>query len=365
MAGPKAVYIAGTRQHEGKTVSALGLIGEFRRRDLKVGYIKPVGQEYVEVEGDKIDKDSLLIVRVFDLEGDLWDTSPIAVERDFTRNYIENPNPKELERRITEAYVRVADGKDVVVIEGTGHAGVGAVMDVHNARVAKILGASAIIVSSGGIGRPIDEFMLNQALFEQEGVPIAGVLVNKIYESKIDMIGGYLRKALDRLGVNLLGVMPEARALSRLTLRQVVKELAADILHGKEFLGNTVERLVIGAMTAHKALDYLSPGVLMITGGDRDDLVLAAAGASLAKDSPDESLAGIILTGGMRPHESIFNVVKKARFPLLLHEKDSYHVAARVHGLVAKIQVEDTAKHDVAIEMVRRHVDVDGLLERI
>jgi BioD-like phosphotransacetylase family protein len=103
----------------------------------------------------------------------------------------------------------------------------------------------------------------------------------------------------------------------------------------------------------------------MITGGDRDDVLLAAAGSSLAHGDPDQRLAGVILTGGIRPHESIFQLVRSAPFPVLLHEKDSYRVAAMVHNLVAKIQVEDKAKHETAKKMVRRHVDVDRLLEKL
>jgi BioD-like phosphotransacetylase family protein len=359
----KAVYVAGTRQNEGKTTLSLGIIGELVRRGLKVGFIKPVGQQYVEAEGVKVDKDSLLLMRVFHVEAELADTSPVAVDRYFTRNYIDDPHPETLRERILGAYERVAAGKDIVIVEGTGHAGVGGVIDLSNAQVAKLLNAPVVLISSGGIGRPIDEFILNRGVFEREGVRLAGVVVNKILEDRMASIGDYLRRSLEYHGMDLLGVLPEAKQLSRLTLRQVTRDIDAEVMVGEDYLDNPVQRLIVGAMTAHNALSYLAPGVLMITGGDRDDLLLAAAGFSFMNPQPEHVMAGIILTGGMVPHTSIREMLQHGAFPVLLHEKDSYSVAAKVHNLVAKIQVQDTTKHHVAMRIVREHFDVDRMLE--
>ncbi|KPK98835.1 MAG: hypothetical protein AMK75_06810 [Planctomycetes bacterium SM23_65] len=363
VAKAKAVYIAGVRQNEGKTTLSLGLLGELIGRGMKVGFIKPVGQQYVDVDGVRVDKDSLLLTRVFNVEAELSDTSPVAIDRFFTRNYIDDPHPEDLRNAIWEAYNRIAADKDVVVIEGTGHAGVGGVIDLSNAQVAGVLGAPVVIVASGGIGRPVDEVILNRAVFEKEGVPIAGVVVNKIRPDKMDMIRDYLGRSLKYHGLRLLGVMPEARQLSRLTLRQVARDIGAEIAAGGKYLDNTVERLIVGAMTAHKALSYMAKGVLMITGGDRDDLVLAAVGVSSVDPSPAKVMAGVILTGGLIPHSTIHELVRHAPFPVLLHEEDSYTVATMVHNLVAKIQVQDTAKHKAAMRLVREHVDIDGLMK--
>src|SRR3989338_6277387 len=97
------------------------------------------------------------------------DMSPIAVEKGFTEKYITRPNKRSIDKQIRDSFRRVARNRDLVVIEGTGHAGAGSVFDHSNANVAKLLGARVILVSSGGIGRAIDEIMLNKALFEKEG----------------------------------------------------------------------------------------------------------------------------------------------------------------------------------------------------
>src|SRR6201992_2133527 len=182
------VFIAATRQNDGKTTTSLGLIAALGASYPRIGYIKPVGQRFVEIEEQKIDEDTVLMDSVFRLNCPLVDMSPIAVEPDFTRKYLQSSNNEALVKKIQKAFDRVAWEKDFVLCEGSGHAGVGSVFDLSNATIAKILGAKVIIISQGGIGKPIDEVYLNQAVFEREGVEIIGVIVNKVLDTKVDSV---------------------------------------------------------------------------------------------------------------------------------------------------------------------------------
>src|SRR6516162_9650857 len=215
------VFIAATRQNDGKTTVSLGLIAALQQRYPRVGYIKPVGQRFVEIAEQKIDEDTVLMDRVYQLNCPLVDMSPIAVEPDFTRKYLESSNSDTLVRKIQKAFDRVAWEKDFVLCEGSGHAGVGSVFDLSNAQVAKILGAKVIIVTQGGIGKPIDEVTLNQALFEREGVEIIGVIINKVLGTKVDYISDFARRGFRRKGLELLGVLPHQEILSRPTVDSI------------------------------------------------------------------------------------------------------------------------------------------------
>src|SRR6201997_2823659 len=196
------VFIAATRQNDGKTTTSLGLIAALQRHFPRVGYIKPVGHRFVDIEEQKIDEDTVLMDSVFRLNCPLVDMSPIAVEPDFTRKYLQSSNYDTLVRKIQKAFDRVAWEKDFVLCEGSGHAGVGSVFDLSNATVAKVLGAKVIIVTQGGIGKPIDEVALNQALFEKEGVEIIGVILNKVVGDKVDFISAFARRGLKRKGLD-------------------------------------------------------------------------------------------------------------------------------------------------------------------
>src|ERR1700704_4099901 len=209
------VFIAATRQNDGKTTVSLGLIAALQQHYPRVGYIKPVGQRFVEIEEQKIDEDTVLMDSVYQLNCPLVDMNPIAVEPDFTRKYLVSANNEALVKKIQTAFDRVAWEKEFVLCEGSGHAGVGSVFDLSNAQVAKILGAKVIIVSQAGIGKPIDEVSLNQALFEREKVEILGVILNKALPEKLDYIADFARRGLKRKGLELLGVLPHQPILTR------------------------------------------------------------------------------------------------------------------------------------------------------
>src|SRR5499427_9951448 len=240
------VFIAATRQNEGKTTVSLGLLAALQQNYPRVGYIKPVGQRFVEIAEQKIDEDIVLMDSIYQLNCPLVDMSPIAVEPDFTRKYLQSSNNEALVKKIQNAFDRVAWEKDFVLCEGSGHAGVGSVFDLSNAQVAKILVAKVIIVTQGGIGRPIDEVSLNQALFEKEGVEIIGVIINKVIGTKIDYVTEFARRGLKRKGLELLGVIPHQSILCRPTVDLIREELQAELLNSPESWRCLIEDVVVG-----------------------------------------------------------------------------------------------------------------------
>jgi BioD-like phosphotransacetylase family protein len=357
------VFIAATRQNEGKTTIALGLLAVLQRTYPRVGYIKPVGQRFVEVETWKIDEDTVLMDRVFQLNCPLVDMSPIAVEPDFTRRYIESSNRDVLVSRIEQAFDRVAWEKDFVLCEGSGHAGVGAVFDMSNAQVAAILRSKVILVTQGGIGKPIDEIVLNQTLFEKEGVEIVGVILNKVLPSKVGSISEIVRRGLKRKGIELLGVVPHINRLSSPTVDLVREELGAEMLNRAGGRQMVVEDFVVGAMGVNNMVRHLRRGVLLITPGDREDIVLATATATTPEGSA--SLAGIVLTGGLRPGPAVASVVEQMPFPVLLARQDAYEVASRVHDMTVKTRPEDREKIALIRDLIVKHVNIPRILQSL
>src|SRR5438309_7169595 len=291
------VFIAATRQNDGKTTASLGLLSVLQKHYSRIGYIKPVGQRFVEIEEQKIDEDTVLMDSVYRLNCPLVDMSPIAVEPDFTRKYLQSSNNEALVKKIQNAFDRVAWEKEFVLCEGSGHAGVGSVFDLSNAQVARILGAKVIIVPQGGIGRPIDEVALNQALFAKEGVEIIGVIINKVIGAKLDYVSDFARRGFKRKGLELLGVLPHDRLLPKPTMELIRDELKAEVLSAPEQLRNLVEEVVVGAMSSQNAMSYFKRGVLLITPGDREDIIVTAWTALAAQG--EEPLAGIVLTGNL------------------------------------------------------------------
>lgn len=357
------IFIAATRQNDGKTTASLGLIAALQPHFPRVGYIKPVGQRFVEIEEQKIDEDTVLMDSVYQLNCPLVDMSPIAVEPDFTRKYLQAANNEALVKKIQKAFDRVAWEKDFVLCEGSGHAGVGSVFDLSNAQVAKILGAKVIIVTQGGIGKPIDEVSLNQALFEKEGVEIIGVILNKVLNTKVDSVTEFARRGFKRKGLELLGVIPHQRILSNPTMDLIREELDAEMLNAPRNLRGLVDDVVVGAMGARNAMGFFKPGILLITPGDREDIVLAAC-TSLDSDN-EKHMAGIVLTGNLRPAPGVLKIIRAMPIPVLLVKQDSYEVASKVHDLTVKTRPSDAEKISLIRNLIARNVDVNKILESL
>ncbi len=357
------VFIAATRQNDGKTTASLGLIAALQQFFPRIGYIKPVGQRFVEIEEQKIDEDTVLMDAVYRLNCPLVDMSPIAVEPDFTRKYLQAANNEALIRRIQKAFDRVAWEKDFVLCEGSGHAGVGSVFDLSNAQVAKILNCKVIIVTQGGIGKPIDEVALNQALFEKEGVEIIGVILNKVLGNKVDYIADFARRGLKRKGLELLGVVPHQRILSSPTVQLILEELKAELLNKPATLHTLVDEVVVGAMGAQNAIPFFKRGALLITPADREDIVLAACTSIEAKS--EEKIAGIVLTGGSPPGDRVLKVIRAMPIPVLLAREDSYQVASQVHDLTVKTRPNDAEKISLIRDLIAANVNVRKIMEAL
>lgn len=357
------IFIAATRQNDGKTTASLGLIAALQSHFPRVGYIKPVGQRFVRIEEQKIDEDTVLMDSVYRLNCPLVDMSPIAVEPDFTRRYLESANNDALKAKIRHAFDRVAWEKDFVLCEGSGHAGVGSVFDLSNAQVARILEAKVIIVSRGGIGKPIDEVALNRALFEKEGVEVIGVILNKVLGEKVDYVTDFARRGLKRKGLELLGVIPHQRILSSPTMDSIREELEAELLNETANLHGLVDDVVVGAMSARNATRFFRRGVLLITPGDREDILLAARDCFSGETA--DSMVGIVLTGGLRPGDSILNIIHGMPVPVLLAAQDSYEVASKVHDLTVKTRPADAEKISLIRDLIYRNVNVPRILEHL
>ena len=359
------IFVAATQQNDGKTTTALGLFAALRKRLGRIGFIKPVGQRFVEVDGQQIDEDSVLMNDTFSVHTPLEAMSPIAVEPNFTRRYIEQSNNDQLVRRIQNSFDRAAWEKDFVIIEGTGHAGVGSVFDLSNARVAHVLGAKVILVTRGGIGRPIDEVALNKALFDREGVEVLGVVLNKIIPAKYEQVRDFARRGLERLGIDLLGCIPEEPVLANATLGQISKTIKGTVLNAPQRSRRRVRKVIIGAMNSSHVMESFAPGTLVITPGDREDIILAALSTAALSELDGQSLAGLVLAGDLTPSAPVLELLKNSDLPIIGTKLDSYTVASSIYSMTVKTLPGDVEKIDKIQTMVETHVEVDRLLAKI
>jgi uncharacterized protein len=357
------IYLAATGQNRGKTTVILGVMDGFQRRGLSTGFIKPVGQRTVIEEGIPADEDAVLMKAVFGLPEPLSRMSPVHIPRGFTKAYIDGKVVEDLPSRILSAHAQFANERDMLLIEGTGHAGVGAVIGLSNAVVSSMLGAPAVIVSEGGVGRPIDEIVLNKSLFERSGVRVAGAIVNKVDLAAKPDLARTLERGLARQDIPLLGVLPYRPILSNPTLSMVLEGVRGETIHPGPDLDQVIGGVAIGAMEPHHMLQRIGPRSLVIVPGDREDVIAAIVHAHRIDAPAGGDALGLVLTGGYRPRATVLDAIRTADLFATLVNEDTYAVASEVHDLLVKTHAADRGKIEEIKALVWEHLFIDRVLE--
>jgi len=372
----RQLYLAATGMNRGKTTFALGLLAALMERGHATGFIKPVGQRTATVDGVPADEDAILVRSVFGMTEPLAQMSPVHIPRGFTKAFISGEVVDDLPARIQAAHRSAAAGHEVLLIEGTGHAGVGSVVGLSNAEVAALLGAPALIISEGGVGRPIDEIVLNHALFARRGVQVAGAIVNKVDAAADPSLPDILRRGLARHGIELLGTLPYRPILSNPTLSMLVDQMPGEVLHAGDDPERVIEHVAIGAMQPRHVLERVGPGSLLIVPGDRDDVIHAMIAADRRSDGirrtfgrqsrrPERTdLAGMVFTGGYPPRARELDAIRRSGLFAYLVKEDTYQAASKVHDLLVKTHPSDLDKIAEIKRLVADHLDVEALLER-
>ncbi len=356
------IFIAATEQNTGKTTTSLGLYAALRQSFERIGFIKPIGQRFIECEGRNVDEDSVLIREIFGTQIPIEDMSPIAVEPKFTRQYINDGNSDLLVGRIQHAFDRATWEKDFAIIEGTGHAGVGSVFDLSNARVARLVHSKVILVTPAGIGRPIDEAAVNKALFDREGVEVVGVVMNKVLPEKLESIKDTARRGFERLGLELLGVIPRENMLEQSTLEQICADIRGTFLHRGKYSRSRVAHVRIGAMSSTRIFRDAKESTLLVVPGDREDVVLSAVERVADQAFP---FCGIVLSDDIKPAEALMQKLRASPLSAVVSPLDSFSVASRIISRNVKTLPGDTEKILRIQKLVSSHVNVSRILEKI
>jgi BioD-like phosphotransacetylase family protein len=184
-----------------------------------------------------------------------------------------------------------------------------------------------------------------------------------VLEDKIPEITRFVRSGLKRKGLELLGVLPHEQILAHPTVDLIRAELRAELLNQPPTLDALVEDIVVGAMGAQNARQYFKSGALLLAPGDREDILQAVVEKTAAQHG--EQMAGVVLTGGLRPGESMVKTLQALPIPVLLAKADSYQVAAKLHNLTVKTRPADAGKIALIRELVARHINVKKIIDSL
>lgn len=360
-----AFFVASTGQHVGKTTTCLGLMSGLKKRFENVGFLKPLGQETVESgSGVLVDKDVILFKDYFGLNDPYEMMSPIVFSKGFTKDFLDDLVPqKTLEESLDVCFEHLKEHNECLVVEGTGHVGVGSIANLSNAQVAAKLKIPMVLIVSGGIGSCFDSLCLNKALCDLEKVKIAGIILNKVTSEKKEMVITYMQKALRRYDLPILGTIPYDAFLTNPTFSDYAHLFKAEIFSGYEERLRHFKhtRLIATSTEVYKTL--IAPSQLVITPASREDIITATMSAQkhLGKDLE----GGLILTGNLPPKPFLVEELKKAHIPAFYTPTNTYNSMKMITSYTAKLRKEDLPRVKEAIDIVESHVDFDLLLKRV
>ena len=359
----KKIYITATRPGDGKTVVTLGLTARFRQTTEAIGFIKPLGKR---PSGPSMpDPDILLMEKVCGVDCDLSDMNPITVHTGFVEDFLRKKMTDQLIEQVQASFDRVAEGKDLVVIEGTGHAAVGSIFGLSNAYVASTLGAKVLIVTSGGLGPELDEITLNLAMFRNYGVDVLGVVLNRVGPEEKDLLETMGKQALEDRGIPVLGIIPYRHMLESPSIREVLAATGGEVLNGEQEMENRVGKVVLGVSSPQHALRELAPHSLLVTASDRADLILTTISYRLLGEAEGSRVAGIVLCGDTHPDEEVLRLLRRTQVPVLLVDDETYSTAARIRNFRGSISPNDQGKIDLIQDLVARHVEADRIYDAL
>lgn len=362
----KNIYVAATSQHVGKTTSTLGLVALMKNMGIKVGYCKPVGQQFVNLSNLRVDKDALLFsdVMQFDLSSELH--SPVILGKGATEAFLDDPEGYGYYRtNIIKAKEVLEKHNELVIYEGTGHPGVGSVVGLSNAEVAKILNAGVIMVVEGGIGSTIDMLNLCLAEFARKEVPIIGVIINKVRPDKIQKVEHYVSKWLKMNNLPLLGVLPYDPSLAYPLMRTIVKSIQGEVICNGHKLDNKVRDFISGSVIEMKKLKGSDELLLVASARRVEDAIkkIEIMGDEIGqKGTP---LSGIIATGDGEIKGAGMDYIKKHKIPLVRTMLDTFGAVIRVDRIEVKINLSTPWKIKKAIELIDENLNPELILEQI
>ena len=358
----KNLYIAAMEPGSGKSVVLLGVMELLSRRINNVGLFRPIVQA-----GPETDHYIEMALTRYKLKFTYQDLYGCTHQE--ARTYISNGQYENLMKVLVDKYKALERQCDFVVCVGTDFTGVATAFEFDfNADIANHLGCPLIAVVSGE-GKSADDVVaaakVTREAFQDKGCTILATVVNRVRPTILDCVARQLEEKKAETGP--VYVLKEEPALCYPTVREIAFALKGKLLgNEKNGLDREVQEIRVAAMQLPHILQHIEDGLLLITPGDRADVILGSLVTLFSEKAP--SLAGLILTGGIMPEPEVLaliNGLKKPRFPIMLVEADTFTTAMNVNRIVSLIHPGNERKIALALGVFEAGVDSAELAQRI
>ncbi|MHA7060095.1 phosphate acetyltransferase [Aquimarina sp. M1] len=356
----KAVYVATIEPNSGKSIVVLGLMRMLLGKVARVGYFRPIIDDPKEGE---IDNHINTVISHFEL--DINVKKAYAFTRSEVLQKYNQGRAGAIIEGIIEKYKNLEEKFDFILVEGTDFSDEGSIIEFDiNVIIAKNLGIPSIIVASG-IDKTKEEIVGNLKLaydtFTSKDAEVVAVVANKVLNGGEKQLKSILENELEQNVEKI--IIPKIGSLINPTIKEIVKELDGTILFGKEFLNNQAGSFGVGAMQLRNYLTHLKDNSLVITPGDRADIILGVLQANISDNYP--KISGIILTGGIIPEEPILKLIEGVSLsvPIVSVAQGTFSITNKIGAIRSKIYADNLQKINTSISTFGQFVDADRLVD--
>jgi len=357
----KGIYVATIEPNSGKSVVVLGLMQMLLGKTAKVGYFRPIIED---VEAGEMDNHINTVLSHFEIDINYKKTFA------FTRNQVLDLYNQGKSGDVIDEIIRkfkyLEERFDFVLVEGTDFSHESAILELDiNILISKNLGIPVILVAQGDnkdLKEITDSIQLAYDTF-REDVDVLSIMINKVNPDDVASLKDIMRKRIQ--DVKDLTIIPKIHNLSSPTIKEIVNALDGKILFGKDMINNLTENFSVGAMQLRNYLTHLKENALVITPGDRADIILGALQANISKNYP--KISGIVLTGGLLPEDSILKLIEglSSVVPLISVSGGTYQVTNSIGQIKAKIYAGNTEKIATSISTFEKNVNTKKLAESL
>ncbi len=358
----KSLYLATTETHCGKSLVSLGIMDLLLRRTQRVGVFRPI----IKCQGpERVDKNIELLLKYFHLPWQYEET--YAWRQIEALDLLAQGRHDDLINHVIAKYKALENKSDFVLIIGSDLSAESAALDFDiNVELAQSLGSPVLMLARGdkdNMDEIVSPILMAVESFKRKGNQLVGSIVNRVDPDELHEVRRVLKETLPE-EAQPLAVIPADKDLASPSMDEVVAHLGAEVLYGKELLNYRVYEYMIIAMQMEHYLERLRKWALLITPGDRGDVILSAIQAHASGNYP--RLAGILLTTGVRPAPTVRRLLDglPSTLPIAAVDAETFETARNLREVRSYITADKKEKIAISLRLFRHYADVDALIKR-
>ncbi|MBE9125687.1 MULTISPECIES: phosphotransacetylase family protein [unclassified Coleofasciculus] len=349
----KYLLVGSTEAYSGKSATILGIAHQLQEKGIDISYGKLLGTYRQGRQPEAEEEDIGFMTKALNLPSNRVCFPLLSLNTETIQKRLSKKNSTRYRQEL-KTYLQ-SPSSDMMLIEGPGTLWEGSLFDLSLLDIADEIDAAVLLVAR------FHPVLLADALLsakQQLGDRLLGVLINAIPPNQQSIAQSTVQPFLEEQGIPVLGMLPTSDLLRSVSVRELVRQLQAEVLCRSNRLDLMVEGLTIGAMNVNSALKYFRKGrnMAVVTGGDRTDIQMAAL---------ETSTHCLILTGHLPPQPIILNRAEELEIPVLSVDLDTLTTVEIIDRAFGQVRLHEPIKVQYLQKLMVEHFDIERLMNQL